>query len=147
MPLLEGKCLSERVQHLELSCQPWGGGMTQGRCEKTEALGGLHSATTARAAVTESLILGRSQASQGTLGWWLCWESRPRQGSLTQDCMHREVQGKKKPKRRHNVLVLQKCLQKVMTNLLGCFSCMHGGKNCTWKGVYWYMDIYEFPKR
>lgn len=40
-----------------------------------------------------------------------------------------------------------KCLPEVVTNIFDCFSCVQGGKNFTWKGVYWYMDIFEFPKR
>lgn len=79
MPLLEGKCLTEQspAPGAQLSAL-W---RVNDPTEVWENRGigrVVFSAMAARPEMTESLILDRACASQDTLGWWLCWESRPR---------------------------------------------------------------------
>lgn len=107
MPLLEGKCLTEQspAPGAQLSAL-WRVNDPTEVWENRDIGRTVFSAMAARPEMTESLILDRACASQDTLGWWLCWESRPRQSSLMQDCMHRKVQGKKMPTRSHTGSVL-----------------------------------------
>lgn len=82
---LEGKCLTEQSPTPGAQLSALGKVNDARKVWDNRGIGrAAFSSTAARPEMTEPLILDRSHASQGTLGWWLCWESRPRQGSSTQ---------------------------------------------------------------